>query len=129
MNAPLLPVSILVAHLRQAKEKEAQAVEYRRAIEAQIVSRYAVPEGGEGTVKDDEFSITYKVTRTVDTTTLQAAWSALSPNTQKAFKWKADVDLKHLRALVDMDPDNAFQAQGFITTKPAKPSLTLKDEK
>ncbi len=117
----------LVADLRQAKAAEAQAIEHRRVIEAQIVSRYAAPDGGEGTVKDDDFSITYKVTRAVDTDALQKAWGALSPNTQKAFRWKADVDLKHLRALVDIDPDNAYQAQGFITTKPSKPALTLKE--
>ncbi len=127
MNAPTLPLAILVGHLRQAKAKEAEAVEYRRGIEAQIVSRFAVPDGGEGTVKDDEFSIKYSVTRKVDTEALQAAWSALSPNTQKAFKWSADVDLKHYRALIDLDPDNAYQAQGFVTTKAAKPSLILKD--
>ncbi len=126
---PALPVSVLVQFLRQAKAKEAEAIENRRAIEAQIVSRYAVPDGGEGTVKDEEFSITYKVTRAVDTDALQVAWFGLSDNAKKAFRWKADVDLKHLRALADIDPDNAYQAQGFITTKPAKPALTLKDEK
>lgn len=129
MNAPTLPTSVLVEFLKIAKAKESEAIEARRAIEAQIVSRYTTPEGGEGTVKDEQFSITYKVTRTVDTDTLQAAWGALAPNTRKAFKWKADVDLKHLRALIEMDADGAYQAQGFITTKPAKPTLTLKEEK
>jgi len=129
MNAPTLPLAILVGHLRQAKQAEAQAVEFRRSIESQIVSCFAVPDGGEGTVKDEEFSIKYSVTRKVDTEALQAAWAALSPNTQKAFKWSADVDLKHYRALIDLDPDNAYQAQGFVTTRPAKPALTLKDEK
>lgn len=124
---PELPIAIMVQALRQAKDAEAKAVEHRRAIEAQIVSLYAAPDGGEGTVKDDEFSITYKATRAVDTDALQKAWGTLSPNTQKAFKWKADVDLKQLRALVDLDPDNAYQAQGFITTKPAKPTISLKE--
>ena len=127
MNSPTLPVAILVQALRQAKAAEVQAIEHRRAIEDQIVGRYSAPNGTEGTVKEDEFSITFKNTRTVDTTALQASWGELSPNTQKAFKWRADVDLKHLRALIDLDPDNAYQAQGFITTKPAKPSLLLKD--
>jgi len=128
MNAQI-PIAVLVAHLRQAKAAETQAIENRRNIEAQIVSRFAVPDGCQGTVKDDEFSIKYSVTRKVDTEALQAAWAALSPNTQKAFKWSADVDLKHYRALIDLDPDNAYQAQGFVTTRPAKPALTLKDEK
>ncbi len=127
MNSPILPLAILVANLRQAKAKESEAVEYRRGIEAQIVSRFKAPDGGEGTVKDDEFSIKYAVTRKVDTEALQAAWAALSPNTQKAFKWSADVDLKHYRALIDLDPDNAYQAQGFVTTKAAKPAVLLKD--
>lgn len=86
-----------------------------------------MPEGGEGTVKDEEFNLTFKVTRKVDTDALQAVWADLNPNTQKAFKWSADVDLKQLRALSDLDPDNAFIAQGFVTTKPAKPLISLKD--
>jgi len=123
----MIDIKLLVQSLRHAKAVESHAAEHRRAIEAQIVSRYAAPDGGEGVIKDGDLTITHKVTRKVDTEALQAAWSTLTPNTQKAFKWSADVDLKHLRALVDIDPDNAYLAQGFITAKPAKPSLILKE--
>lgn len=127
MNAQNTPLPVLVAALRHAKAEEQAANTRRLDLESQIIARFAVPEGGEGTVKEEEFTLTYKVTRKVDTEALQASWSKLGTNTQKAFRWSADVDLKALRALSDMDPDNAFIAQGFITTKPAKTSLTLKD--
>lgn len=128
MNSPTLPVAILVQALRQAKATEAQAIEHRRAIEEQIVARYPVPAGGEGTVKDEEFSIAFKVTRNVDTEALQNAWATLGTNSQKAFKWKADIDLKNYRAIKELDEPAFNQLSQFITTKPAKPALTLKTE-
>ena len=128
MNTQITPLSVLVIALRHAKLAEASANAARLEIERQIVTRFPAPATGEGMHKDAEFSITYKVTRSVDTDALQAAWATLGTNAQKAFKWSADLDLKAYRALVEMDPDNAFKAQSYITTKPAKPSLTLKDQ-
>lgn len=127
MNNQATPIPVLVAALRHAKAEESAANQRRLDLEAQIVARFVVPEGGEGTVKDEEFQIAFKLTRKVDTEALQASWAKLDKNSQKAFRWSADVDLKQLRALSDLDPDSAFVAQGFITTKPAKPSITLKD--
>ena len=127
MNTQTTPIAVLVSALRHAKAEEAQATARRLNVESEIVSRFAVPEGGEGTVKDEEFSIAFKVSRKVNTEALQAAWAVLNDNTKKAFKWSADVDLKQFRALNDLDPDNAFIAQGFVTTKPAKPAITLKE--
>jgi hypothetical protein len=125
---PALPINIMVQALRKAKAAEAQATENRRAIEDEIVSRYGVPDGGEGTVKDEEFSITFKVTRAVDTEALQTAWNTLGTNAQKAFKWKADIDLKQYRAIQSLDTPAFEQLNQFVTTKPAKPALTLKSE-
>lgn len=127
MNLLELPLSALVQELRNAKANEARAIESRRAIEEMIIGRFQPPEGGEGTVKDAELSITYKVTRTVDTEALQTSWTDLGPNAQKAFKWKADIDLKQYRAIKDLDEPAFAQLNRFITTKPSKPALTLKD--
>ena len=127
MNSPALPLSVLVQFLRLAKAKEAEAIEARRAIEDHIVSRYAAPDGGEGTVKDGDLIITYKVTRAIDTAALQSAWAGLRDNAKKVFRWKADIDTKNYRSIVSMDADSAYQVQGFITTKPAKPILSLKE--
>lgn len=128
MNTPTIPIEILVQALRCAKAAEDQAVANRRAIEDKIVSRYAAPDGGEGTVKDGDLSITYKVTRVVDTAALQSAWASLSDNAKKVFRWTAGIDTKNYRAIVSMDADSAYQVQGYITTKPAKASISLKDK-
>ena len=126
MNSPTIPLAVLVQALRQAKLAEATAAEHRQEIERQIVARYPAPAGGEGTVKEDEFSIAFKVTRSVDTEGLQNAWATLGTNAEKAIKWKADLDLKQYRAIKDLDPVSFGKLSAFVTTKPAKPALTLK---
>jgi hypothetical protein len=126
MNAPTPPIAVLVQALRQAKLAEATATEHRQEIERQIVARYPAPAGNEGTVKEDEFSIAFKVTRSVDTEALQNAWATLGTNAEKAFKWKADLDLKQYRAIKDLDPVAYGKLNAFVITKPAKPALTLK---
>jgi len=121
-----IPIPALVEAIRAAKQNEDMAVETRRALEAQLFSHFTAPADGEGTVKQDDFSITYKVTRKVDTDALQAAWSDLSLNAQKSFRWKADIDLKTFRAIQDLDQPTFMKLSKFVTTTPAKPTLTLK---
>lgn len=127
MNAPTLPLSILVGHLRQAKKAEDEAKANRLKIEAQIVSRFAVPDGGEGTVKDEEFSITYKVSRKVDTDAIQKEWDLLTANQVKAIRWQAVLDTKHYRALKDFDPKAFEEINKFIITTPSKPAIEIKE--
>ena len=127
MNTQTTPIAVLVAELRSAKAVEAAANKCRLDLESQIVARFPVPDGGEGTHKDEEFSIAFKVTRKVDTEALQVAWQGMTPNAQKAFKWAATVDLKQYRAIADLDPASYSQLAAFVTTTPAKPALTLKD--
>jgi hypothetical protein len=130
MNAvvhPLITLQTLEQRLRDAKAKEAAARDERVAIEELIVARFAPPEGGEGTSKEGGLSITWKVTRAVDAEGLQGAWEALSANAQKAIKWDAKVDLKQLRALQEFDAPAYGALARFITAKPAKTAVTLKD--
>lgn len=117
----------LIAKLRAAKDNELTAKNERIRLEGLIESQFAKPESNEGTHNDEEFKITWKLNRTVDTTKVQDAWDGLSKNAQRAFRWKADVDLTHLRALQDLDATAYAQAAEFITSKPAKPSIELKD--
>lgn len=117
----------LVERLRKAKTAEALARDVRVGIEEQIVALYAPPADGEGTTKDGDVSIAWKLTRKVDTDALQTAWPDLGPNAQKAFRWKAETDLKQLRALQELDADSHAAAAKFITTTPAKPAITLKE--
>lgn len=127
MNAPTLPIAVLVGHLRQAKKAEDEAREYRLGIEAQITSRFAVPPGGEGTVKDDEISISYKVSRKIDTEALKKDFDLLTANQHKAIRWKAELDTKHFKALQDFDAPAYQELCKYITTSPLKPAITLKD--
>lgn len=128
MNAHLDPIALLIAELRAAKSAEAMARDIRIGIEEQIVALYTKPASGEATAKGDGFTITWSLTRTVDTAALQAGWNTLGANTQLAFKWKAETDLKQLRALQDLDQPAYQQAAQFITAKTAKPAITLKTE-
>lgn len=127
MNAQTKPLPLLVAELRAAKLAEKLAGDHRLAIEAQIVALIPAPAEGEGTVKQDDLTVTFKNNRTVDTGALQAGWDSLSANSQKAFSWKATLDLKQFRAIQDLDPQAFGQLAAFVTTRPAKPAITLKD--
>ena len=120
-------ISDLITKLRAAKDNELTAKNERIRLETLIENQFAKPNGGEGTHNDEEFKITWKLNRTVDTAKVQDAWDSLSKNAQRAFRWKAEVDLSHLRALNELDAVAYSQAAAFITSKPAKPSIELKD--
>lgn len=119
-------IANLIATLKQAKQDEAKANEYRLSIEAQIVALFP-PQTGEATVKQDDLTITYKTTRSIDSAGVQQAWNDLSKNAQTAFKVKFDLDLKNYRAINELDAVTAAIVNKFITSKPAKPTLTLKE--
>jgi hypothetical protein len=118
----------LTAALKVAKAAEEQAKATRLDIEAKMVALFAKPATGEGTHNDEDFSITWKLNRTVNTDKLSGAYESLPANAQRAFRWKAEVELKNLRALADLDPVSYAAAAEFITSKPAKPSIELKDK-
>ena len=118
-------ITELTAALRKAKLAEATAKAERLRLEELIESQFTKPDGGEGTHTDEEVKITWKINRTVDTAKVQTAWDSLGKNAQSAFRWKAEVDLTHLRALKDLDSAAYAQAAEYITSKPAKPSIEL----
>jgi hypothetical protein len=127
MNASIPPIPFLVAQLRQARAEEKSATEYRQGLEAQLVSLHPVTEGSEETVKGEGFSIAYKLTRKVDSDALFAAFGDLPENAKKAFRFKADVSLTQYRALSEFDTATFNKVAAFVTTTPAKPTVTLKD--
>lgn len=123
-----MTITELTAALKAAKAAEDNAKAERLEIEGKIVALYAKPATGEGTHNDEEFSITWKLNRTVDTEKLSAGYESLPVNAQRAFRWKAEVELKNLRALAELDPVSYSAAAEYITSKPAKPSIDLKDK-
>lgn len=131
MNAPLPPLEVLLASLRAAKQMEDAAAAQRLDIEKQILLHYAGQEKTEGSItdKDHGITLTYGVTRKVDSDALSRAWNALSENVQKAFAWEAKVVTKTLKAIQELDPKTYAQLSNFITTTPKKTSVTLIKEK
>jgi hypothetical protein len=113
--------------LRAAKQTETDAKNERLRIEQLIVDQFAKPLSNEGTINEDEFSIVYKLNRTVDTDALSHDYEQLPVNAQKAFRWKAEVNMTVLRAVMDLDPEAYSKITKYITSKPAKPSIELKD--
>lgn len=124
MNAPMNNIPLLVAALRAAKAVEDDAVAQRKTLQAQLVSLITQP-GLETTFKGEGFQIAYKLDRKVDAEMLWAAYPTLSLNAQKAFRFKADVDLKAYRALEEFDAPAFKTISAFVTTKPATPTVTL----
>jgi hypothetical protein len=122
-----MTITDLVAQLRQAKQAELDAKNERLRIEGLITEQFAKPESNEGSHNDEDFSITWKLNRSVDTDRLAADYDDLSDNAQRAFRWKAEVNLAYLRQLSEIDPASYNKAAVFITSKPAKPSIELKD--
>jgi len=122
-----MTISELAAHLRMAKQAENEAKAERLRIEGLITEQFAKPESNEGTHNDEEFTITWKLNRTVNTDQLATDYDDLPTNAQKAFRWKAEVNLAYLRSLAEIDPAAYNKAAVFITSKPAKPSIELKD--
>jgi hypothetical protein len=122
-----MTISELASLLRKAKQAEADAKAERLRIEGLITEQFAKPESNEGTHNDEEFTITWKLNRTVNTDQLAADYEDLPTNAKNAFRWKADVNLAYLRSLSEIDPAAYNKAAVFITSKPAKPSIELKD--
>jgi hypothetical protein len=122
-----MTISDLAAQLRKAKQAENEAKAERLRIEGLITEQFAKPESNEGTHNDEEFTITWKLNRTVNTDQLATDYDDLPTNAKNAFRWKAEVNLAYLRSLSEIDPAAYNKAAVFITSKPAKPSIELKD--
>lgn len=128
MNAPLT-LAQLAAAWQAAKADERAANARRLEIEEQIVE--ALPLGVEGTETVERhgfrIKVTHKLNRTVDSKALQAHWSSLSAFVQDVFTWKADVSKPLLVKLQENHPELYVTVAPFITSKPAKPSVTVED--
>ena len=121
-------ISILAAAWREAKAAEAAAAARRLDVEAQLVAALPSAEH-EGSARADvdgyRIAVEYRVTRKVDSDALSAAWSDLTPNQRDAFRWKADINLRQLRAMQQLAPKEFATIAKLIETKPAKPAVTV----
>lgn len=124
---PTPTLDVLAKAWQQAKNAEKQANAERIAIEAQIAELVGVKEEGTITAECDGFKIKTvgKLTRTIDTQAVQMDWDSLPAEVQACIKWKADLDTKNLRSLESMRTDLVPVISQYMTTKPAKASVTV----
>jgi len=110
-----------------AKRIEDEAVAKRREIDEQISLQLSTgkAEGTESMKLADigaKVTVTYKVTRKVDTEALQAGWQNLSEDQQAAFKWSADVSVSALRKF---QGDDLVKVSKFFESKPSAPTIKI----
>lgn len=110
-----------------AKRSEDEARAQRLEVEAQIVALVGVKDEGVTSFENDQFKVktTGKVTRSVDTGAIQDVWEVLPEEVKKCFKWEAKLDTKEFRHLCSMRDDLASHLNKYITSKPAKPSISV----
>ncbi len=122
-------IESLLDAIKQAKSNEDKAKADRLQYESQLFTILENQRRNviEGTVKLEEgATITYKMTRTVDTEALTNNYESLSNHAKQVVKWKADLDLKAYRSMQEFDSASFQQLAQYVTTKPAKPSITIK---
>lgn len=111
------------------KKIEDDARASRVAAEARLVSM--VEAKSEGTLHEEDgrikATITFKITRTVNSEKLAEDWNSLPPIVHDAFVWKPDLVLKHMRALEAANPDAYAVLAKYVTAKPAKPSVKIEE--
>ena len=129
MNAPA-DLHSLKAMWATFKKLEDAAKRDRLGVEEAILTHFPTDKL-EGSITDSDagVTVTYKVARKVDTAKLQADWTKLSANEQAAFKWSADVDTTKFKAIQELDPTSFSTVTAYVTTKPNKPSISVKEEK
>jgi len=110
-----------------AKRIEDEAVQKRREIDEQISLQLSTgkAEGTESMKLPDigaKVTVTYKVTRKVDTEALQERWEYLSEEQRAAFKWSADISVTALRKF---EGNDLVAVSKFFESKPASPTIKI----
>lgn len=121
-------LATLTAEWIAAKADENAANKRRIEVETQIAA--LLPnDGHEGTVAqavgEYRVAVRYANTVKVDTPKLQAMWDALPEAAHKAFRWKAEADVKNLRALREFAPGDYARVVACVETRPSKPSVSI----
>ena len=110
-----------------AKRLEDEAAQKRRDIDEQISLQLSKgkAEGTESMKLPDigaKVTVTYKVTRKVDTEALQERWEYLSEEQRAAFKWSADISVTALRKF---EGNDLVAVSKFFESKPASPTIKI----
>jgi hypothetical protein len=120
--------AVLVDAWQIAKQREAQAVADRRAIEDVLTARFEIAEDKEGStshkIGDWKLTVDCRMTRKVDADLVQeiAAEHGLTDQLGQLFRWKPEINAK---AWQGADPAITTPLLGAITTKPGRPTYKL----
>jgi len=112
----------------EAKEKERQAVEQRRAAEDELSKLLDVDEAKDGTVNlhlgPYRVKVVSRLNRKVDSDKLQdvAREAGLSDYLPTLFRWKAEINLSSWRSADEKITNPLLEA---ITTVPSRPSYQI----
>ena len=121
-------MSDLYAQWLDAKERERQAIEQRRAIEDKLVESLGVSPALDGTETHEANGYTVKVTarmnRKVDADLVQelAAEHGLSEHLPTLFRWTPELNMK---AWKSADETITAALAKAITIKPSRPSFQI----
>lgn len=120
-------LDVLARYWQKEKAAEVHARERRLNIEQQIMHLVGVAEEGTTNAEGNLFKVKTvgKLTRTLDDKAIQTDWDKLPAEIKQCFKWKPSLDTKNLRALESMREDLIPVMASYLTTKPAKPSVTV----
>ena len=66
-----------------------------------------------------------KLTRSLNDKAIQLDWDSLPAEIKKCVNWKSSLNTKALRALEEMRTDLVPVMSQYMTTKPAKPSVSV----
>lgn len=127
VNSTTEALDDLAIRWSRAKAAEQAANKERLAVEAEIAKLVGVAEEGTTNAETEAFKIKTvgKLTRSLDSDALQTDWEALPDAIQKCFSWDAKLDTKAFRALESMRDDLIPTISKYITTKPAKASISV----
>lgn len=130
VNSTTEALDDLAIRWSRAKAAEQAANKERLAVEAEIAKLVGVAEEGTTNAETEAFKIKTvgKLTRSLDSDALQTDWEALPEAIQKCFSWDAKLDTKAFRALESMRDDLIPTISKYITTKPAKASISVEEK-
>ena len=116
------PVDMLTAEWLMLKREEKAVQARRREVEDELLTHIDNPK--EGTVHvNDRIKVQFKLTRKVDSDTLDKIWDSLPDNIQDAFEWSAVPVLKELRKV----EDDAL-LEGIVSESTGRPTFVEKGD-
>jgi len=130
--APVAPamdneIDVLARHWQEAKEAEAAAKDRRIQVESQITELVGFAEEGTTNAEGILFKVKTvgKLTRSLDDKAIQSDWDKLPNEIKQCVNFKASLNTTKLRALETMRDDLVPLMAQYMTTKAAKPSVSV----